>query len=255
MADGDVLTGRKPGYLAAIDNVPPLIFRFQINPEILNEKRTYKWDPANTTGAWNFKRAGQVAAGAAVGLAAALLPSAGLGELADNVKQAASALVKTRGLKSNEGEPRSIAIDFALDATLADVLDEGDHYGGSIEPDLAILRSFVNPAVDLASFGQWMFSGYEREKLPTLTPPLCSLYFVGLSITCVMTDLSIKVTAYKDDGSPQRADVSVTLKEQVLSVSPLVEFVTRNIDVVKSYGRKNFGKDVLNVLPIVNLFT
>jgi hypothetical protein len=251
----DTLTGRKPGYLACIDNVPPLIFRFQINPEIMTEKRSFKWDEANAFGCWQLGSVGSVAAGVGAGLVSAILPTAGLFDAQSNIKNFSAALVKTRPLEAKIGEPRTFAIDFALDATLADLLDEGDHYGGSIEPDLFVLRSFVNPSLDLVTFGKWMLTGFKADKQPTAVPPLCSLYYAGLSVTCVMTDLSIKVTAFKDDGKPQRAEVGVTLKEQTLSVTPIIEFFQRNYNVIRSYGRKNFGTDVLNVTPILNLFT
>ena len=63
----DILTGRKPGYLASIDNVPPLIFRFQINPDIMTEKRSFKWEEVNSFGSWKLDSAKSVAAGAGRG--------------------------------------------------------------------------------------------------------------------------------------------------------------------------------------------
>lgn len=186
MADGDILTGRKPGYLACIDNVPPLIFRFQINPEIMTEKRTYKYDPAQKWGAWNFDQS------AAAGPPSAFPGLDSLTNALDKVKTFAASLVNTAPLEAKEGEQRSFAIDFTLDARLADVLDEGDHFGGSIEPDLFVLRSFVNPSLDLIEFGKWALSGFKKFKSSSFKPPQCSLFMVGLSVTCVMTDLQIK---------------------------------------------------------------
>ena len=251
----DVLAGRKPGYLAAIDNVPPLIFRFQLNPEIASEKRSFKWDEAQSFGAWQLDSTKSVAAGIGAGLVSGLLPASGLFDAQDTLKNFSAALVKTRPLEAKQGEPRTFALDFALDATLATVLDEGDHYGGSIEPDLFVLRSFVNPSLDLITFGKWMISGFSAKEQPSGVPPLCSLFYAGLSVTCVMTDLNIKVTSFKDDGKPQRAEVSVTLKEQTFSIGPIVEFFQRNVNVVRSLGRKNIGTDIMNVTPILNLFT
>ena len=130
-------------------------------------------------------------------------------------------------------------------------MDGDDHYGGSIEPDLALLRAFMVPTVDVIDVVK-MFSG----KFPCLiTPPPCNLFYGGLSVSCVMMDQNIKVTAFKDDGSASRADVSVTLKEQTGSLTPIAEFVTRNINIAKSYNRKGFGTDVLATTPIVNLFS
>jgi hypothetical protein len=160
-----------------------------------------------------------------------------------------------RPVHAEIGEARTFSIDFSLDARLADVLDEGDHYGGSIEPDLFLLRSFMYPSMDVVAFTKWMLSGFSNDKRPNGVPPLCSLFYAGLSVTCVMTDLNIKVTGFTDDSKPQRADVSVTLKEQTLSVSPIIEFIQRNTNVLRSYGRKNIGTDIMNVTPILNLFT
>jgi hypothetical protein len=269
MADGDILTGRKPGYLACIDNTPPLIFRFQINPEIMTEKRSFKYEAAQKWGSWQFDKPSSFGGAAATaGLtiagfaAAALAPGASafpgvdsVTNAMNNIKNLASALVATPPLEAKEGDQRTFAIDFTLDARLADVLDEGDHYGGSIEPDLFVLRSFVNPGLDLVDFGKWAIGGFQRADLKNAKPPLCSLVMVGLSVTCVMTDLQIKVTAYGDDGKPLRAECSVTLKEQTFAVGPIIEFFQRNVNVFKSYGRKNFGTDVMNVTPILNLFT
>jgi hypothetical protein len=75
-----------------------------------------------------------------------------------------------------------------------------------------------------------------------------------LSLTCVMTDLNIKITAFQDNGSPARADVSVTLKEQTFSASPLVDFITRHVNVAKSYNRKGIGRDFVAVTPVLGLF-
>jgi len=251
----DALTGRKPGYLAAIDNTPPLIFRFQINPDIATEKRSYKWDEVQDVGSWKLEGGGNLVGSVVAAGVAGLFPAMGIFSGMDDIKKYSAALVNTRPLQAKQGDPRTFALDFALDATLASVLDEGDHYGGSIEPDLFVLRSFVNPSTDLISFGKWLASGFSLDKKPTGDPPLCSLYYAGLSVTCVMTDLGIKVTSFKEDGKPQRAEVSVTLKEQTLSFSPIVEFFQRNVNIVKSYNRKGFGTDLAEIVPLFNLFT
>lgn len=250
----DILTGRRPGYLASIDNVPPLIFRFQLNPDILSEKLSYKYNEANSFGAWKFDTAKSIAGGVAAGVVAAALPTAGIFDAMDNVKNFSAALVNVRPLRPDIGEARTFAIDFSLDARLADLLDEGDHYGGSIEPDLFILRSFMYPSMDMVQFGKWIASGF-ADKERKANPPLCSLFYAGLSVTCVMTDLNIKIVSFADDGRPQRADVSVSLKEQTFSMSPIVEFLQRNVQVLRSFGRKNIGQDIKSVTPILNLFT
>ncbi|GIH79209.1 hypothetical protein [Planobispora longispora] len=230
---------RKTGYLANILNVPPLIFRFQFNPEILAEKKSYKYQQANAFGQWGFDQAS-----AAKGL---LATAAGLYK---DIKEIGSLLVATKPLEAIEGELRSFELEFKLDASVPGPLDGDDHYGGSIAPDLALLRSFVNPSYDLLDTVK-IFSG----NVPCFArPPELTLNYAGLSATCVMTDLTIKMVAFKDNGDPLRAEVTTTLKEQTFSHAPIVEFVTRHVDVARSYGRKGIGTDFLANTPIVGNF-
>jgi contractile injection system tube protein len=227
---------RKTGYLASIDNVPPLIFRFQFNPDLLSEKKSFTYEEANNLGTWAFDKPAAGAAGAL--------------DVWKNIKELGASLVATKPLEAKGGKPRQISLDFSLDASRPGVMDDTDHYGGSIAPDLAVLRSFMLPSLD------WSDAVTILRKKPFTWnhPPQCTLVYGGHSITCVMSDLNIKITAFQDDGSPQRADVSVTLQEQTYSATPLVEFVTRHVDIGRSYVRKGFGQDVLAVTPVLSLF-
>jgi hypothetical protein len=233
---------RKTGYLASISLVPtlpPLIFRFQFNPDLMSEKKTYRYKEANGFGNWKFDQTA-----AATGFLGTL---AGL---AKDVKEIGSLIIATKPLEAEGGDPRTFSIDFSLDATVPGPLDGDDHYGGSIEPDLAVLRAFMVPTIDVVDVVK-MFGG----DFPCLNkPPPCNLFYGGLSVECAMTDLNIKITAFQEDGTASRADVSVTLKEQSFSISPLAEFITRNINIAKSYNRKGIGSDFLATTPIVNLF-
>lgn len=232
---------RKTGYLASILNTPPLIFRFQFNPETLSEKKSYKYEPT-AFGDWGFDQA-----------SGARGVTAFLSGIYTDFKELGSVLTNTKPLEAQEGDQRTFAIDFNLDASRAGVLDGDDHYGGSIEPDLAVLRSFMNPSIDLIDLAKFTASGF-RTPPCRAKPPECSLVYGGLSVTCVMTDLNIKVTAFQDDATPLRADVSVTLREQTFAVSPLIEFFKRNVGVVKSYKRSGFGQDLLEVTGLSAIF-
>lgn len=234
---------RKTGYLASIENVPPLIFRFQFNPDLLQEKKTFNYREANSFGHWRFDQT-QAARGF-FGRAAGL---------ANDAKEIGSLLVATRPLEPLEGAPRTFSLDFALDATVPGPLDGESHYGGSIEPDLAVLRSFMLPAWDLIDVGKMAVSLF--KDIPCFSkPPICTLAYGALSVACVMTDLNIKVTAFQDDGSPSRADVSVTLKEQTFALSPLADFFKRHASIAQSYRRTGFREDFVANTPILNLFT
>lgn len=244
---------RSTGYLASLINMPPLIFRFQYNPEMLQEKKTYKYQEANAFGQWGTD---QFAA------APGLFSSVGnfftaAGALYKDVKEIGARLVHTKPLDPVEGEQRTFALDFKLNAKEPGPLDGKQHYAdlthperGSLEPDLALLRSFMNPAYDLIDVAKALGGSESCWK----RPPECSLIYGGLSVTCVMTDLNIKMVEFFDDGKPSRADVSVSLKEQTFSPGPIIEFLKRNFDVGRSYVRQGIGTDFAAVTPIVNLF-
>jgi hypothetical protein len=238
---------RKTGYLASLLNIPPLIFRFQFNPDILSEKKSYKYDDGNF-GSWTFSTGGATSFLAKVGA------------FVDDVKGFGPLLTNVKPLNAVNGEARTFAIDFSLDASNPGPLDGGSHYndsmaggnGGSIDPDLALLRAFMMPSValtDLASLSSVVGSNGALKK-----PPECSLFYGNISLTCHMTDLNIKMISFFDDGKPKRADVSVSLKEQTKSLSTIPDAISRYIDIARSYGRSGIGQDFLAVTPIVNLF-
>lgn len=231
---------RKTGYLANITNIPPLIFRFQYNPELLSEKKSYKYEQANGFGQWGFD---QTSAGSGfVGSALGLLKDA---------KEISSLLVATKPLEPVEGEVRTFDLEFKLDASVPGPLDDGDHYGGSILPDLAVLRSFMYPSWDALDIVKMIVD----KKVPCFNkPPACTLNYGGISCECVLADLNIKLVAFKDDGDPLRAEVNCTLKEQTFSIDPIVGTVKRLIDVAKSYDRAGIGTDFLANTPIVGSF-
>lgn len=231
---------RKTGYMANLENIPPLVFRFQYNPELLTDKKSFKYDQANSFGQWGFDQTAS---------ASGLIGSA-LGFYKD-IKEIGSLLTATKPFEAKEGELRTIGLEFKLDATLPGPLDNGDHYGGSILPDLAVLRSFMYPSWDLFDIAAWISS---RTVPCWTTPPEVSFSYGGISSTCVMTDLNIKLTSFKDNGDPLRADVDVTLKEQTYSAGPLIDYVVRTVQVAQSYGRAGIGTDFLAVTPIVGLF-
>jgi hypothetical protein len=226
---------RKTGYLVSFLNVPPLIFRFQYNPEIVTEKKSYKYEQANGFGQWAFD---QTSAGVGIGKALGLYKDA---------KEIGSLLVATRPLEPVEGELRTFELEFKLDASVPGPMDGDDHFGGSIMPDLAVLRSFMTPSYDLPDIVTMMV---EKRGVCFVKPPLCTLNYAGLSVECAMTDLTIKHTAFKDDGDPLRADVRVTLKEQTFSTDPVVGTLKRLVHVALSYKRAGIGTDFAVNTPV-----
>lgn len=235
----------KKGYLAALDNVPPLIFRFQFNPDILNIKKHFNYDPANSFGQWGFDRK---TSGAATGFLGGALG------LYEDFKEWGSLLSKVKPLEAKEGDPQEVVLEFKLDATdsAASLNPLITDHPDTIESDLAILRSFMYPSWDIFE----LFKALIKKDLPCPTrPPECTFSYGGISINTVMTDLSLKIIQFNDNGKPVRADVDVTLKEQTFSLSPLSQFIKREIGVVKGYKRSagffsegGLGDDVNNIL-------
>lgn len=221
---------RKTGYLASLLNVPPLIFRFQFNPELLSDKKSFKYVPANSFGQWGFDK-----------YSAASGFFGSIGGIADDIKEISSLLVGVKPLKPDAGGDRVISIDFKLDGSTPGPLDGDSHYDGSIEPDLAVLRSFMYPTWDIIDVGKMIFTG---ELKCWQKPPECSFSYGGISLTCVMENLNIKITSFYEDGRAERADVSVTLKEQPYSFSPIIDFGFRLYNVGRSYTREGFANDL-----------
>jgi hypothetical protein len=230
---------RKTGYLASFNNTPPLIFRFQFNPELLTEKKTFKYDPANAFGKWGLD---QTAAESGI---------MKLYGLYKDVEEWGSLLIGVKPLEPVEGDPRSFELEFKLDASVPGPLDGDDHYGGSILPDLALLRSFMVPSWKATDLGKMLVGG---KWVCFTNPPACTLNYAGVKVECAMTDLSIKLVAFKNDGDPLRAEVQCTLKEQAFSIDPVVGTIERLVDVAKSYDRKGFGQDFLANTPIIGAF-
>jgi hypothetical protein len=234
---------RKTGYLANVLNVPPLVFRFQFNPDILVEKRSFRYEQAANFGRFALDKA---AAGGASGVVGAI------GGLLDDVKEIGSLLTATRPLEAIEGEPRTFELDFALDAQPT-APDAEVRYGGSLAPDLAILRSFVYPGLDPLKIPDF----FGKNPPCYSRPPECTLKYGGLSATCVMTDLSIRMLRFGEDGEPTRAEVTATLKEQSYSSGAVVDTIVRTGQVVRSAFRSGFGEDFVFASPvgsIVSLF-
>lgn len=238
-------SNRRAGYLASLFNVPPLIFRFQFNPESMSDKKSFNYEQSNGYGEWGFD---QTTAG--MGFFGTL------GGLATDLKEIGALLTGTKPLEARGGGLRTLSMEFALDARRGGPKDGDDHHGGSIDPDLAILRSFMHPAYDLIDLTKIIASGF--KDIPCFTkPPECSLSYGGVSLTCVMTDLDIRVTAFGPKTEPLRAEVSVTLKEQSLSFSHVSDFLVRNINASIALGRENIGEDFLvtsGVQGVIDLF-
>jgi hypothetical protein len=234
---------RKTGYLANITNTPPLIFRFQFNPELMSEKKSFTYREANSFGPWEFDKGAKGAIGGFLGVL-------------DDMKDWGSQLVGTKPLEADAGKPRTFALDFVLDARpLPDIPEkeaiaavQGDkRFGNRIEPSLAVLRSFMNPSWDLLS-DVLAWAG-PTSFCPPTRPPTCNLKLGDVDLECVMTDLNIKVTKFKPDLTPERAEISLSLSEQTHSIATSLDTIGRAVEVAKSYWQLDFWEDVAQTLP------
>lgn len=244
------------GLLANIFNVPPLIFRFQYNPELLQEKKRFKYQQANNFGQWAFD---QTQAGGGLGA------FAGWKGLWEDLKEIGPLLTATKPYEALEGEPRRFSLEFQLDARPSEraqmdptapepLFEEEDHFGGSIEPDLAVLRSFMYPSWDALALGGALINGIAGQgwELPCWnSPPACTLVYGPLSFDCVMEDLDIKITDFQENLAPLRAEIKVSLAEQTNSTTPITEFVTRNFAAGRALGREGIGDDFAAASPMI----
>jgi len=225
--------------------MPPLLFRFQFNPEVLSDKKSYRYK-TDSFGEWsldNFQSAG-----------GSLLSISGLQGLLKDTKEIGSRLINTKPLDAEEGEPRQITLEFKLDGTRPGPLDDNDHYGGSILPDIHTLRAFMAPSLDLPD----LIGVIANRKMDCFKrPPECSVSYGHVSMTGVMTDLDIRVVQFYEDGDPMRAEVTATIKEQSRSIYPIIDSITRTYYVGRGYARAGFGLDIVDaVLPtfVTNMF-
>ncbi|MGV6874231.1 hypothetical protein ACUSIJ_16280 [Pseudochelatococcus sp. B33] len=230
------------GILANIYQIPPLIFRFQYNPTLLQERKRYKWQQSNATGQWIFDQA-----------AAASGAFDTLKGIYEDLKEFGPLLTATKPYEALEGEPRKFTLEFKLDALEPGPRESGSHFGGSIEPDLAVLRSFMYPSWDALDILSTLANGiFTREwNLPCWNaPPMVTLVYGPLSYDCIMEDLDIKITEFQGDLSPARAEVKVSLAEQTHSTTPFSDFVIRKLAAGRALGRPDIGRDFAAATPL-----
>lgn len=225
------------GYLANVLNVPPLVFRFQVPPDLISEKSRYGYTPSQGMGKWKFDQAD--AGVGALGTAAGLL---------DDLKEMGSLLTNTRALAPGEGEPRTFELEFHLYA--GRLPDDAPSPDAEIEHYLALLRAFMVPGVNILA---------DAKDLVRLTPPCLNrppevtFRYGPIAATCVMTDLNIKVLSFNADGTAQHAQVNTTLKEQTHALDPLVEAFQRTRAIVGDMGRDGYAEDLLLATPGVGV--
>ncbi|HMS15018.1 MAG: hypothetical protein V9E99_08270 [Microthrixaceae bacterium] len=234
------------GYIANVLQVPPLVFRFQMNPTVLSEKRSfeYKDQPAAAVTPVPTAKPDEKPSmlGAVTGF---------LGGAYEGAKKLGPKLTATTPVSAGPqaGKPRVIELEFPLDANWTE--PDGSYRWGSprIDLDLQILRSFVNPGLAITD----VLDALGGVFLDKWKPPELSLRYGGVSLTGVMTDLNIKVVSFFDDGSPLRAEINAVIKEQTYSIAAVTGTIGRLLDTGNAALRTPIG-DIAAASPIGGLF-
>ena len=103
--------------------------------------------------------------------------------------------------------------------------------GGDILGDLAILRSFQYPQVNLNAFGAFkQFTGLDKnaEYYSAFQQPPTALLVLGdRTVEGFITHLEITETLFNAELAPIRAEVSIKLTEKVDSVTFVLESIKR----------------------------
>ncbi len=219
------------GFIASPLNIPPLVFQFQYNPEILSNKKSFNYRQAESYGEWGFEKTVSGVAGAAGFWKG---PAAVKG-VVDDLKDFGSLMTKTKPLEAQEGEPQTIGVEFKLDASpsaqdLADAMGDPLMKRTEIDTDLAVLRAFMYPWWELLD----LVDVFQGKHLCPTRPPEVSFVHGGLSVTGHITDLNIKITGFTDKGKPMKADIDLTIKEQTRSFGPIGDLIKRLVLIDKA---------------------
>ena len=247
------------GLLANIYAIPPLIFRFQWNPDLLQERTRYKYEQSNSFGRWTFDQTSAGSAGSLLDLGKGLW---------EDLKEVGPLLTATRPFEAKEGEPREYQIEFELDGRTTvpaspcpDPNNPLPTLVRDLEPDLAVLRSFMQPGWDDIDIIGWVAKGIGGQgwEPPCWNrPPTCTFVFGSLSFDGVVTDLDIKFTEFTEELAPLRAEVTLRLLEQTHSTTPITDFATRVVNAARALDREGIGDDFYAaspIKPLVDLFS
>ncbi|HET6339857.1 MAG TPA: hypothetical protein VFG30_41895 [Polyangiales bacterium] len=221
------LTVPKRGYLANILNVPPLIYPFQYNPTQISESK------ANTLRSSTPAATLSSALEATLGFAGAAL-SLNISAAASGFKTARQKLARTLSNTElydfNVEGPRKFSFKFVVDGRekRPGEPDRRRSDSGSVLPDLAIIRSFVFPALaDLMDLASAALGPTPEGRVFFKKPPTCLLVMGSRSVEGFITDLKITETAFNADLEPTRAEIEIQMTENTDSISFIVDAFKR----------------------------
>ena len=210
MSPSQTVIGKR-GYLANLENLPPLIYPFQYNPTELTDSK-------------------QVS----LGKKDRVSPSPGLAALEGAIEAVSSLFTKAEFQRFSSESDRTLSFSLTIDGRehrpgepQRRRNEEGDILG-----DLAILRSFVYPA--LGSLSDLLSLALTNLPEPFYPHPPTALLVMGdLVVEGFITSLQIKETLFNANLNPVRAEVDVSMTEKVDSLT----FIA---DSIKRFGRTQF---------------
>lgn len=219
----------KRGYLASLAVFPPLIYPFQFNPDQRTDTKRASWASERQAAQGGDKsRDATATSTAATGVKA--------GTVFDlmNRPDVAALLGRISGaglLSYSEGGDRTLSFNFRIDGREQRPGEPSRRRSddGNILIDLAILRSFVYPSVDLLN----ILSHVMQEKpVPWgealfAHPPPALLVIGDLSMECVVTELRVTETQFNENLDPVVAEVSLSVTEKVDSLSFIADTAKR----------------------------
>ena len=166
------------GFLASINVIPPLVVKFQFNPESISDNKSVNFVDKQTGVTGNAP--GKYYKGGGDRTISFDLKLHGLEKKAD----------------SNLSDPQSrISVHTSTPG---------------ITVELAQLRSFLYPKEDAwSSLGQ--IFGINKDGRSLCSPPECIFGFGDKVLECVVTEMTVNETQFNNNLVPVRADVSITL--------------------------------------------
>lgn len=211
----------KRGYLASLAMFPPLIYPFQFNPDQLTDTKRANWgsDRGGTSRGTSSAGGGNPNGGAAdeaqrsrLGTYLARISGAGLMKFSEGGDRTISFNIRIDGRAQRPGEPPRRRAD-----------------DGNILIDLAILRSFVYPNVDLLAVLSKVLADKPVvwDEALFAQPPPALLVLGDLTLECVVTEVRITETLFNKNLDPVVAEVGISLTEKVDSLGFISETAKR----------------------------
>lgn len=195
----------KRGYLANINNLPPLIYPFQYNPTELSDSKQINWDVGTRTAPVG----GLAAVEGAVQSVSSLFSKADIHRFGSEGDRTLSFQLTIDGRDRRPGEPKRRRNE------------QGDILG-----DLAILRSFVHPSVGGLSDLLSLALGNPPDPFSP-EPPTALLILGNLVVEGFINSLQIRETLFNAELNPIRAEVDISMIEKVDSLTFISDSIQR----------------------------